>query len=59
MTMTRADRGRLGGLVTSMNHDHEFYKAIGEKGGKLGGRPRRLTLQEIRALQSAPEAKNI
>jgi hypothetical protein len=51
--MSRSDAGRLGGLKTSSTHNHAHYQRI----GSLGGRPRRLSLAEIRKLQSAPEAK--
>ncbi len=51
--MRKSDAGRLGGLVTSFRHNHQFYVDIGRSGGLVGGRPRSFTLAEIR--QSQPQ----
>ncbi len=31
------EAGRKGGLATSRTHGHDFYEAIGHKGGSKGG----------------------
>jgi general stress protein YciG len=31
------EAGRKGGMATSKTHGHEFYEAIGHKGGSKGG----------------------
>ena len=51
--MTHAQAGRRGGLVTLERHGVEFYRQAGKK----GGRPRALTLSQIR--QSAAPVTTI
>jgi|WetSurMetagenome_2_1015567.scaffolds.fasta_scaffold1556438_1 hypothetical protein len=43
--MTKSEAGRLGGLATLKNHGKAYFKST----GALGGRPRRLTINELRA----------
>jgi len=35
--ITVAEAGRKGGKTTSERYGHEFYEAIGQKGGTIGG----------------------
>jgi len=42
------------GLATLQKYGHEYYSAI----GKLGGRPRRLTADDILRQQAAAEQKH-
>ncbi len=47
----RSDAGRIGGLQTLLRHGREHYSAA----GKLGGRPKSLTMAEIRQSQHLEE----
>jgi hypothetical protein len=47
--MNKREAGQLGGITTLTTHGRSFYSDI----GKLGGRPRLLTMTEVRQ-QSAP-----
>jgi len=43
MSRKHQDAGRLGGLTTSLKYGHDFYVAMGKK----GGRPRAKTIADI------------
>lgn len=51
--MTFQEAGRRGGLATAERMGREYMKELGRRGGliggKLGGRPRLITLEEARA----------
>jgi len=62
MSISVTEAGRKGGLTVLNRRGHSFYSEIGKKGqivmrrkypgmaakwGRLGGRPRKLTLNEI------------
>jgi general stress protein YciG len=62
MTLTVVEAGRQGGLKVLRTHGRDFFIRIGRKGqgamrakypdmakqwGKLGGRPKKLTLNQI------------
>lgn len=62
MSISVTEAGRKGGLTVLKKRGHSFYSGIGKKGqavmrrkypamaakwGRLGGRPRKLTLDEI------------
>lgn len=66
-TMTVREAGRKGGLACRRNHGRGFYVEIGKRGqqvmrarypdkarewGRLGGRPRKLALDEIMGQES-------
>lgn len=37
-SMTVGEAGKKGGEKTAATHSHEFYSAIGHKGGEAGGK---------------------
>jgi hypothetical protein len=46
--LTRAEAGRLGGQKTLEKYGIEHFRHLGNEHGHKGGRPRSLTLAEIR-----------
>jgi len=46
--MTRREAASLGGRATVKRHGLDYMRALGRRGGQLGGRPRSLTLAEMR-----------
>jgi general stress protein YciG len=58
-SMTVVEAGKRGGEKTARTHDHEFYREIGHKGGKKGGKVvRELTEEGQRALATRAEARS-
>jgi general stress protein YciG len=70
--LTVREAGRLGGLAVLNKHGREFYSEIGREGqrvlrerhpgmasqwGRMGGRPRKLTLAEIMGEGSTDEKR--
>jgi hypothetical protein len=53
--MSKAEAGRLGGLKTYERHGHAHYVAMGEK----GGRPRSLTISEIKQKRREARASEL
>ncbi len=49
LSQKRALAGKAGGLVTMERHGLSHFRQIGHYGGMVGGRPKRLTLAELRA----------
>jgi hypothetical protein len=50
MTEAQIEARRKGGLSTLARHGVQFYSDLGKKYGSLGGRPRSLNIDELRAL---------
>jgi len=50
----KSDAGRIGGLQTYLKHGRAHMAAM----GRLGGRPRLATLEEIRESQRTEEKEN-
>jgi len=46
--MTKQEAASLGGKATVKRHGPDYMRELGRKGGLLGGRPRVLTLAEIK-----------
>jgi len=46
--MTKQEAASLGGRATVKRHGVDYMRELGRRGGQLGGRPRSLTLAEIR-----------
>lgn len=53
--MNKREAGQLGGITTLTTHGRGFYSAI----GKLGGRPRAYTLDEVRQQSASSTNKEM
>lgn len=54
MALTKSKAGRLGGLATFNRYGREFYVVAGRR----GGRPRSLTLGELKKQSQSLQGKN-
>jgi len=54
MAMTKSECGKLGGLALKERYGREVFIVM----GRLGGRPRSLTIEQIRNQQALETEKN-
>lgn len=55
LSQKRAEAGKKGGDANASNHSHDYFVELGREAGKAGGRPRNLSLSELRALKNITE----
>jgi len=51
LSQKRADAGRKGGSVTRDRYGKDYMREIAQRGGRKGGRPRRLTYSQLKEHQ--------